>query len=102
MTKITKGEAMPKNLTEALALDLYMEQNWRGDDEAFETRFHANLQAIDDGAFPIATNTEAVLLLEKLQRELKHSNGKFVEKIICQVSDYLLDASTSSMVQVAE
>ncbi|NZD62919.1 hypothetical protein HX900_17585 [Rhizobium sp. WYCCWR 11290] len=95
---IMNGEAMPKNLTEALSLDRQMEENWRADDPNFEARYLRNWEAIYSGRFPISTRAEAIMLLEKLGRELQHSSGDFIENICNQISAYMADHAVAPAV----
>lgn len=102
MTKITMGEAMPKNLTEALSLHRWMEGNWRGDDAAFENCFHKNLEAIEGGSYPIHSPEEACALLDHLQAELQDSNGEFVGTILGQVKAYIIGLTGAQELQSAQ
>ncbi|UXS09220.1 hypothetical protein [Agrobacterium tumefaciens] len=76
----------PATLLEALAFDRAMEADWVSE---LEQHFLANWQGIVDGKFPITSNFEAVALLQKMLAEFEDADPDFVQKISCQVIDFL-------------
>ncbi|NTJ63519.1 hypothetical protein G6M50_38195 [Agrobacterium rhizogenes] len=84
------GEAMPKNLSEALALDAILAANHDPDDEAAVELYLENWEAIYSGHFPIRSPREASALLRKMAAELEHSRGDFIEGILEQINGFVV------------
>jgi hypothetical protein len=89
MGNTLSGEAMPTTLTEALALDAFLEANHPDEfDEDFNENYLQNWHDIQGGKYPIRSCGEAFLLLDKLLREREHSTGDFEEKIVRQLIEF--------------
>ncbi|NTF80875.1 hypothetical protein [Rhizobium rhizogenes] len=99
MGKSMLGEAMPKTLAEALALDASIAKNWTAN---LEKTYLLNWQAIQDGKFPISSNRDCLLLLDKLLAEREHSDGDFVKKIARQIHGFLSVATATQMLEASE
>ncbi|SCB16607.1 hypothetical protein [Rhizobium hainanense] len=95
------GEAMPKTLTEALALDAHLAATHDVDDEAAVERYLENWEAIHSGRFPIRSPQEATALLRKMEAELEHSRGDFIDGILEQLNGFIAALAGTKASEIA-
>lgn len=95
------GEAVPKNLTEALALDAILAANHDPDDAARVEAYLSNWAAIYSGKFPIHSPEEATALLHRMVAEIEHSRGEFVESILGQISGFIAGLAGARALEIA-
>lgn len=103
MAKIMTGEAMPKNLPEAIAhyRALVAAANVSEDDASHDVA-NAAFDAIAEGKYPVQNESDAVELLNLLADEASDSNGSYIDEIVVQVSEFLAKRASPVSVQRTE